>query len=156
MAKKFRSAESYYGNTKKARERQRSNLVGGNIYRKRQVSELRFDCWWEVMPLESRQEIFEARVNGRFISTYLKKYPDFQETVRISKAKYGIEYVDIPKEKLKDKKYLVDWWGKQEFEEKKYIYKNDMAGYDKKTRNCIFNDMEKCLKEKLALLEKDF
>ena len=131
MAKKFRSAESYLGNTAEARRRQRSNLVGGNIYRKRQVSELRFDCFFEVMSLENEQEIYENHKNKR-----------------------GLK--DTPKEELKDEEFLNTWWAGLEFEEKKYIYKNDMAGYDKKTRNCIFNDMGKCLKEKLALLEKDF
>jgi len=129
MARKFRSAESYLGNTAEARRRQRSNLVPGNIYRKMQVSELRFDCFFEVMPLENEQEIYENHKNKR-----------------------GLE--DTPKKELKDKEFLNTWWVGQDFEEKEFIYKNDIVGYDKKTRSMIFNDMEKCLKKKLALLEK--
>lgn len=121
---KFRSAESYLGNTAEARRRQRSNLVGGNIYRKRKVSELRFNCWWEVMPLENTQDIYEICENKRSLE-------------------------DTPKEELKDEEFLNTWWNKLDFEEKKYIYKNDIVAYDKKTRNWIFNDMEKCLKKKL-------
>jgi len=129
MAKKKRSKSSYYGNTKEARRRQRSNLVGGNVYRKRQVSELRFDCFFEVMSLENEQEIYENYKNGRSLK-------------------------DTPKKELKDEKFLNTWWAGLDFEEKKFIYKNDIVAYDKKTRSMIFNDMEKCLKKKLALLEK--
>jgi len=124
MGKKFRSAESYYGNTKKARERQRSNLVGGNIYRKRKVSEARINCFWEVISLEDLQWIFEKYVNGRW-------------------------YKDIPKEELKTEEYLDEWWDKLEYEERKHTYKNAMAVLDKGHRDHIFNDMEKCLKKKL-------
>lgn len=126
---KFRSAESYLGNTAEARKRQRANLVGGNIYRKRQVSELRFDCFFEVMSLENEQEIYENYKNGR-------------------------ELKDTPKKELKDEKFLKAWWSGLDFEDKESVYKNDIVAYDKKTRSLIFNDMEKCLKKKLALLEK--
>lgn len=127
MAKK-RSKESYYGNNEEMIRRQRSGLIpGGNIYQKRKISEARLCCWWEIIPLKNRQEIFEAFENKR----------DFEE----------IE--NMPKEELKDKKYLADWWCKQELEDKKFIYKNEMDAFTKESKSEIYEDMGKCLKEKL-------
>ncbi|GAJ22116.1 unnamed protein product, partial [marine sediment metagenome] len=60
MGRKWRSAESYHGHTTEAKERQRSNLIpGGNIYRKRQVQELRYNCFWEYGELEDKRFIYE-------------------------------------------------------------------------------------------------
>jgi len=83
------------------------------------------------MSLENEQEIYENHKNKR-----------------------GLE--DTPKEELKDEEFLNTWWAGLDFEDKKFIYKNKMSAFTKESRSEIFNDMEKCLKEKLALLEKDF
>ncbi|MBA7647701.1 hypothetical protein ES703_55479 [subsurface metagenome] len=127
MARKFRNAQSYYGNTAEARKRQRANLIPGNTWQKRRTKELRLDCFWEIIPLKNRQEIFEAFENKK----------DFKEIK------------NIPKEELKDKKYLADWWGKLELEDKKFIYKNEITALTKESVSWLLKDMEKCLKKKL-------
>ncbi len=124
---KFRNAQSYYGNTAEARKRQRANLIPGNPWQKRRTKELRLDCFWEIIPLKNRQEIFEAFENKR----------DFKEIK------------DMPKEELKDKKYLVDWWDKQELEDKKFIYKKEITALTKESISWLLKDIEKCLKKKL-------
>lgn len=127
MAKKWRSSESYLGNTAEARKRQRANLIPGNSWHRRSTKGLRLDCFWGIIPLKNRQEIFEAFENKR----------DFKE----------IE--NMPKEELKDKKYLADWWNKQELEDKKIIYENDITTFTKESVSWLLKDMEKCLKKKL-------
>jgi hypothetical protein len=129
MARKFRSAESYYGNTTEAKKRQRANLIPGNTYQKRQMRELRLNCWWERYPLGNMQFIYEAYENKRNIE-------------------------DVPKKELKSREFLNNWWKEQDLSNKRFFYKNDMEAYSKETRTEIFKDMEECLKEKLALLEK--
>jgi len=124
---KFRNAQSYYGNTAEARRRQRANLIPGNPWQKRRTKELRLDCFWEIIPLKNRQEIFEAFENKK----------DFKE----------IE--NMPKEELKDKKYLADWWGKQGLEHKIFIYKNEITSLTKESVSWLLKDIEKCLKKKL-------
>ncbi|MBA7557671.1 hypothetical protein ES705_50440 [subsurface metagenome] len=60
----------------------------------------------------------------------------------------------MPKEELKDKKYLDDWWDKQELKDKKFIYENEITTLTKESVSWLLKDMQKCLKKKLALLEK--
>ena len=127
MARKFRNAQSYYGNTAEARKRQRANLIPGNSWQKRKTQELRLGCFWEIIPLKNRQEIFEAFENKK----------DFKEIK------------NMPKEELKDKKYLADWWDKQGLEDKKFIYKNEITALTKESVSWLLKDMEKCLKKKL-------
>lgn len=153
MTRKFRNAQSYLGNTKEARERQRLNLIPGNRWQKIRTKELRLNCWWEVIPLETKQEIFEGRENDRIISTYAKKEAGFPELLRLLKAD-NLEMVDVPKEELKDEKYLIDWWDRQSLKEKEFLYKNDIEALSEETISWLFKDMYKCLKKKLALLEK--
>jgi len=125
MAKKWRSAESYLGNTAEARRNQRANLIPGNPWQKRRTKELRLDCFWEIIPLKNRQEIFEAYENKR-------------------------SYEDIPKkEELKDRGYLNNWWGELALESKISIYKEAIAGLTKESRSEIYKDIEECLKKKL-------
>jgi hypothetical protein len=129
MAKK-RSRSSYYGNTEEMIRRQRSNLIpGGDLYQKREISEARYNCWWEVMPLGNIQEIYELCENKRSLK-------------------------DTPKKELKSEKELNSWWGKLDLEDKKYIYKTEMDAFSKETRSEIFKDIEELLKEKLAISEK--
>ena len=146
---KKRNKSSYIGNTKEARKRQLANLIsGGDMYNRRRVQEARLGCFWEIIPLANRQEIFEVRVNDRCISNYAKKDPQFLKLVEFAKGE-GWEYVDIPKEELKDEKYLADWWDRQELGEKKFIYKNEITALARDTVSWILKDMEKCLKKKI-------
>ena len=124
---KFRNAQSYYGNTAEARKRQRANLIPGNPWQKRRTKGLRLDCFWEIMPLKNKQEIFEAFENKKGFK----------------------EIENMPKEELKDKKYLADWWDKQELEDKKFIYKNEITALTKESVSWLLKDIEKCLKKKL-------
>ncbi|MBA7576504.1 hypothetical protein ES695_14780 [Candidatus Atribacteria bacterium 1244-E10-H5-B2] len=132
MAKKWRSTESHLGNTAEARERQRANLIPGNSWYRRKTKGLRLDCFWGVMPLKDRQDIFEAFENRKDLK----------------------EIDNMPEEELKDKKYLAEWWSKQELEDKKFIYKNEMTTLAKESVSWLLKGIEKCLKKKLALLEK--
>ncbi|MBA7480867.1 hypothetical protein ES707_16330 [subsurface metagenome] len=124
MAKKWRSAESYYGNTAEARKRQRANLIPGNSWDKRHRKKLRLDCWWEVMPLGNIQEIYEMYVNKRVIE-------------------------DTPKEEIKDEKYLDEWWEELTIEDKEWIYKWDMKAYPKEIQSKILKDIYKLLEKKI-------
>ncbi|MBA7586767.1 hypothetical protein ES695_11130 [Candidatus Atribacteria bacterium 1244-E10-H5-B2] len=127
MIKKWRSAESYLGNTKQARINQRANLIPGNSWQKRRIKELRLGCFWEIIPLKNRQEIFKAFENKR-----------------------GFEEIkNMPKEELKGRDYLNGWWGELALESKISIYKKVMSGLTKESRSEIYRDMEKCLKGKL-------
>ena len=146
---KKRNRSSYIGNTEEARRRQLDNLIsGGDMYNRRRVQEARLGCYWEVIPLEARQEIFEARVNNRCISTYQKKRSDFPKLLELAKE-HDNEYIDVPIGELKDQKFLSDWWDRQELGEKKFIYKNDITALSKDTVSWILKDMEKCLKKKI-------
>ena len=127
---KFRNAQSYYGKTEQAKKRQRSNLIPGGSWQKKRIKELRLDCWWECMPLVDMQWVFEKYINER----------DFEDT---------------PAGELKSEEYLDNWWGELSLENKKDIKKILMANVEKESRSEIFKNVEKCLKEKLALLEKE-
>lgn len=130
MIRKFRNAESYYGNTAEAKRNQRNNLIPGNSWQKRKMQQLRLNCFWGTIPF-NKKIICEAVENKR-------------------------EIKDVPGEELKSKKYLDDWWGKLELEKKKRIYKNIMAGLTKELKSDILKDVGECLKRKLALLKGDF
>ncbi|GAH85456.1 unnamed protein product [marine sediment metagenome] len=124
MAKKWRSAESYLGNTAEARKRQRANLIPGNAWDKRNRKKLKLDCWWEVMPLGDIQEIYEMYVNERAIK-------------------------DTPKGEIKDEKYLDEWWEGLTIEDKEWIYKWDMKVYPKEIQSKILKDIYKLLEKKI-------
>lgn len=126
---KFRNAQSYYGNTPESKKRQRANLISGNTWQKKRMSELRLDCWWECMPLIDMQWVFEKYINERY-------------------------FEDVPEGDLKNEEYLDDWWSGLSLENKKDIKKILMANVKKESRSEIFKNVEKCLKEKLASLEK--
>ncbi|GAI72073.1 unnamed protein product [marine sediment metagenome] len=121
---KKRSKESYYGNTPEARRRQRANLIPGYSWDKRNRKKLRLDHWWELSALKDKQSIFEAYENKR-------------------------SYEDIPKEGLKGRDYLNNWWGELALESKISIYKKAMSGLTKESRLEIYKDMGECLKKKL-------
>ena len=132
MAKK-RSRSSYYGTTKEMIQRQRSGLIpGGNIYQKREISEERYNCFWEYGDLEDKQFIYEGCLN----SDNLK---DFKA---------------IHKKELESEKWLDNWWGELELYQKKNIYKAMMDPLTKEEKTPIFKHIEKCLKKKLAVSEK--
>ena len=130
MARKFRSAESYLGNTAEARKRQRLNLIPGNRYQKMRTKELRLNCWWEVLPLGNAQDIYENYQNKRDIK-------------------------DVPKSELKDDEFLNKWWEEElTIENKEFIIKCMKGTWRKEDEETQKKEMYKCLKEKLALLEK--
>lgn len=126
---KFRNAQSYYGRTEQAKKRQRGNLIPGGSWQKKRIKELRLDCWWECMPLVDMQWVFEKYINERY-------------------------FEDVPAGELKSEEYLDNWWGELSLEDRKDIKKILMANVRKESRSEIFKNVEKCLKEKLALLEK--
>lgn len=132
---KFRRAESYYGRTEQAKKNQRGNLIPGGTWQKKRTEELRLECWWEGADLESKQFMFEGYENDRDIK-------------------------DIPKKKLKDEKFLNDWWdklelgSKREGEGKKFIYWWVMNGLEQEQKTPILKHTQECLKEKLALMRK--
>ncbi len=129
MAKKFRNAQSYYGNTAEARKRQRANLIPGNTWQKRKISSLRLDCFWGYDELGGKQMIYEYFENERNIK-------------------------DVPKKELKDEKYLDIWWENLDIEERKTINKEVMSWQKPGFRSKHLKYIQKCLKKKLALLEK--
>jgi len=129
MAKK-RSRSSYYGNTEEMIQRQRSNLIpGGNIYQKRKISETRYNCFWECGDLGDKRFIYEGRINER-------------------------DSKDVSEKELKSEKWLDNWWGKLEPEQKKFIYWAMMDPLTKEEKTPIYKQIEKCLKKKLAVSEK--
>ncbi len=124
MAKKFRNAQSYCGNTAEARKMQRANLIPGDQKRRRKIRGARYDCWWELSTLKDKQSIFEKYENDR-------------------------DSKSMPKEELKSKDHLNNWWGELALGSKISIYKEAMSVLTKESRSEIFKDMEKCLKDKL-------
>ena len=86
--------------------------VPGNTQQK-ETEKSRLDCFWGIIPLKNRQEIFDAFDNKK----------DFKE----------IE--NMPKDKI-------------------FIYKNEVTALTKESVSWLLKDMQKCLKKKLALLEK--
>lgn len=132
---KFRRAESYYGRTKQAKKNQRGNLIPGGSWQKKRTEELRLECWWEGADLDSKQFMFEGYENNR-------------------------DPEDIPKKKLKDEKFLNNWWdslelgNKREGEGKKWIYWWVMNWLEQELKTPILKHTQECLKEKLALMGK--
>ena len=127
---KFRNAQSYYGNTEEMIQRQRNNLIpGGNIYQKREISEARYNCFWEYGDLEDKRFIYEGCINKRDIK-------------------------DVPEKELKSEEFLNSWWGELDIKDKKFLYWAIMDPFTKEEKTPIFKYIEKCLKKKLALLEK--
>ena len=130
MTKKWRSAESYLGNTAQARRNQRANLIPGNAWDKRHRKELRLECFWEDANLKDKRLFFENFENDRDLK-------------------------DVPKEELKGKKDLDIWWDTiLDFETKKDIYKEVMSWQDREFKIEHLKRMQKCLKKKIALSYK--
>ncbi|MBA7617433.1 hypothetical protein ES703_24747 [subsurface metagenome] len=130
VKRKFRSAESYYGNTEQARKNQRSNITPGNTWQKRKIKLLRIDCFWEYADLENKQTIYEYFENRRMIE-------------------------DVPKRELRGEKYIDDWWFKLEIEVRQDIIKGVLSWQDQKFRTRHFKRMNKCLEKKLAVLYEE-
>jgi len=124
MTKKFRNAQSYYGNTAEARKMQRSNLIPGGKDERRKIQGARYDCWWELSTLRNKQSILKTYENDR-------------------------DYKDAPKEGLRSEDYLNNWWRELSLESKISIYKEAMSGLTKESRAKVYRDMEECLKKKL-------
>ncbi|MBA7542032.1 hypothetical protein ES705_34348 [subsurface metagenome] len=127
MGKKFRNAQSYYGNSEQARRNQRSNLTPGNSWQKREIKRLRLDCFWEYGELEDKQMIYENFENERDIG-------------------------NVPKRELKQERYIDDWWLGLEPEVKEDIIKKILSWQDQKFRTRHFKRINKCLEKKLAVL----
>ena len=125
----IRTRSSYWGKTKEAIKRQRAGLIPGGEYQKRNVREIRYNCFWELSLLGDKQFIFYGSTGGK-------------------------EIKDIPKEELKDKKYLNDWWVLLEFEDRKHIYWSMMGPLSQEEKAPILNEIKECMEKKLALLEK--
>ncbi|MBA7543538.1 hypothetical protein ES705_35869 [subsurface metagenome] len=129
MAKK-RSKESYHGKTKEMIRRQRSGLVpGGDIYKKRKISEARCNCFWEYGDIGDKRWVYGLCINKR-------------------------DPKDVSEKELKREEWLDNWWGELELEDKKFIYKVIMDSFTKEEKTPIYKYIEKCLKKKLAVLEK--
>jgi len=127
MARKFRNAESYLGNTAGARKRQRANLIPGNTWQKRRTQEFRVACFWKYADLQAKQMIYENFENERNIK-------------------------GIPKKELKDEKYIDGWWENElNLEGKKDIYKEVLSWQDPKLRSSVLNKIIKCIKKKSAV-----
>jgi hypothetical protein len=128
---KFRNAQSYYGNTEEMIQRQRNNLIpGGNIYQKREISEARYNCFWEYSDLEDKRWVYELCINKR-------------------------DPKDVSEKELKSEKWLDNWWGELELKDKKFIYWAVMDPLSKEEKTPIFLHIEECSKKKLAVSEKD-
>jgi hypothetical protein len=130
VKRKFRSAESYYGNTEQARKNQRSNISPGNTWQKRKIGQLRIRLFWEDGGLELKQVIYEQFENERAIE-------------------------GVPKRELKHEKFLDDWWDRKDLEEKKSISKEVLSWQTQKFRTGFFKRINKCLEKKLAELSEE-
>ncbi len=130
VKRKFRSAESYYGNTEQARKNQRSNISPGNTWQKRKIGQLRIRLFWEDGGLELKQVIYEQFENERAIE-------------------------GVPKRELKHEKFLDDWWDRKDLEEKKSISKEVLSWQTQKFRTGFFKRMNRYLKEELAELSEE-
>jgi len=132
MAKK-RSKESYYGNTEETIRRQRSGLIpGGDLYRKREISEARYNCFWEYVGLEDKQSICRGCLN-------FDNLKDFKA---------------IHKKELESEKWIDNWWVKLELGFKKDIYKIMMEILTEEEKISIYKQIEECLEKKLAIMKK--
>lgn len=127
---KFRNANSYLGNSKRARQNQLANLIPGNAWQKRQIGLYRLECFWETCDIGSKQIFYE----------------EFEKRRR---------FEDVDKGELKNENYIDSWWAGLEIEVKKNIQKEVLSWQTKEFRSKHFKQMKKCLEEKLALLEKD-
>jgi len=130
VKRKFRSAESYYGNSDQARQNQRANLTPGNTWQKKKIKQLRVDCWWEFGDIGDKQITYEHFENERDIK-------------------------NVPKRELKHEKHIDDWWGELELEVKRDIIKKILSWQDQKFRTRHFKRINKCLEKKLAVLYEE-
>jgi len=130
MGRKFRNAQSYYGNSEQAQRNQRANLTPGNDWQKRKIKQLRIDCWWEFGDLEDKQFIYEYFENERNID-------------------------NVPKRELRGEKYIDKWWLELELEFKRVIIKKVLSWQDQKFRTRHFKRINKCLEKKLAVLYEE-
>jgi len=130
VKRKFRSAESYYGNSEQARKNQRGNLTPGNNWQKRKIRQLRIDCWWEYGDIEDKQITYEYFENKRDIKNVFKR-------------------------ELKGEKYIDKWWLGLELEVKEDIIKKILSWQDQKFRTRHFKRINKCLEKKLAVLSEE-
>lgn len=130
MGRKFRSAESYYGNSEQAKRNQRANLTPGNSWQKRRTKELRIDCFWSFQDLEDKQMTYEYFENKRMRG-------------------------DVPKRELKHEKYINNWWDKLEIEVKEDIILKILSWQTQKFRTRHFKRLNKCLEKKLAVLYEE-
>ena len=130
VKRKFRSAESYYGNTEQARKNQRSNITPGNTWQKRKIGQLRIRLFWESCNLESKQMIYEYFKNERIIE-------------------------DVPKIELRGEKHIDNWWDRKDLEEKKSVSKEVLSWQTPKHRARHFKRMNRYLKEELAGLSEE-
>jgi len=130
MGKKFRSAESYYGNTPEARANQRANISPGNTSQKRKIGQLRIKLFWEYGDLESRRRIYEHFENGRVIE-------------------------DVPKRELRGEKHINNWWDSLSLEEKKPIRREVLRWQTQKFRTRFFKNINRYLKEELDELSEE-
>ncbi|MBA7559258.1 hypothetical protein ES695_11400 [Candidatus Atribacteria bacterium 1244-E10-H5-B2] len=130
VKRKFRSAESYYGNTEQARKNQRSNITPGNTWQKRKIGQLRIRLFWEDGGLELKQIIYEQFENERSIE-------------------------DVPKRELRGEKYIDNWWDSLSLEEKKSIRKEVLSWQTQKFRTRFFKCINRYLKEELAELSEE-
>ena len=129
VKRKFRSAESYYGNTPEARANQRANISPGNTWQKRKIGQLRIRLFWEDGGLELKQVIYEQFENERAIE-------------------------GVPKRELKHEKFLDDWWDRKDLEEKKSIRREVLSWQTQKFRTRFFKHINRYLKEELAELSE--
>ncbi|GAI59623.1 unnamed protein product, partial [marine sediment metagenome] len=127
---KFRSAESYLGNSPQAKRNQRANLTPGNTWQKRRTKELRIDCYWSFGDLEDKQMTYEEFENER-----------------------GAD--NVPKRELKHEKYIDNWWDNLEIEVKEDIIKQILSWQTPKWKTRYFKRMNKYLEKKLAVLYKE-
>ena len=126
MARRSRSAESYYGNTAEAKKNQRGNLIPGNAWQKREIKELRLNCWWECALLGDKQFMFEGYENNRSDE-------------------------DVPEKEQKSEKWLDGWWGELDLKDKEYIYWSMMDPLSKEEKAPILEEVRELLEKKLAL-----
>lgn len=129
VKRKFRSAESYLGNTEQARLNQRANITPGNTWQKRKIRLLRIDCFWEFADIVNKQAFYEYFENER-----------------------DIYVVKVSKRELKGEKFIDDWWDKLEIEVNQDIIKEVLSWQDQKFRMRHFKHINKCLEKKLAVL----
>ncbi|GAI66885.1 unnamed protein product [marine sediment metagenome] len=130
VKKKFRSAESYLGNSPQKKRNQRANLTPGNTWQKRRTKELRIGCFWSFQNIEDKQDTYEYFQNDRMAE-------------------------DVPKREFKHEKYIDNWWDKLEIEVKEDIIKQILSWQTPKFKTRYFKRVNKCLEKKLAVLYEE-